>query len=106
FLLSAIVLITVSLSYGQGTVRGKITDEKGETIIGAGVVEKTNHSVWSISDLDGNYSLKIPDSVEQTIVVSFVSYKTIEEIVHPLNGEVIVRNYVLTSASKEIKEVQ
>ena len=29
---------------GQGIVRGKITDENGETIIGATVVQKDNHS--------------------------------------------------------------
>lgn len=94
-----------ALSFGQGTVRGKITDENGETVIGATVVQKTNHSVWSVADLDGNYAIKIPDSLPQTIVISFISYQTIEENVQLRNGQVITKNFVMQPSAHETKEV-
>jgi hypothetical protein len=94
------------VSNGQGTMRGKITDENGETIIGATVVQKDNHSVWSVADLDGAYSIKIPDSLPHVVVVSFISLKTIEENVQLKDGAVIVRNFTLKSAAVETREAQ
>src|SRR5689334_9937070 len=101
----AVALFIAVLSRGQGTVRGKITDENGETVIGATVVQKNNHSVWAVADLDGNYSIKIPDSLPQFIVVSFISYQPIEEPVQLKDGQVIVKNFILKSAAHETKEV-
>src|SRR4051812_30210405 len=85
--------------FGQGTVRGKITDENGESVIGATVVQKDNHSVWAVADLDGNYSLKVPDSIPLTIVVSFISYGSIEEKIQLKNGQVLIKNYSLKPAA-------
>ena len=98
-------MMAAACCFSQGTVRGKITDENGETIIGATVVQKTNHSVWSVADLDGNYALKIPDSLPQIMVISFISYQTIEEPVQLRNGEVVVRNFILKTSAHETKEV-
>jgi len=104
-LITVLFLFGYAVSFAQGTVRGKITDENGETVIGATVVQKTNHSVWSVTDLDGNYSIKIPDSLPQTIVISIISYKSIEENVQLKNGQVLVKNFVMKSAAHETKEV-
>ena len=93
-------------SMGQGTIRGKVKDENGEPIIGASVVLKSNRSYGTTTDLDGNYSLLIADSATQVIVVSFISYKSVEESIHPVNGEVVVKNYFLEPASLGIKEVE
>ena len=106
FLTAVIALATCSISFGQGTVRGKITDKNGETIIGATVVLKENKGIGSVTDIDGNYSFKITDSSVQTLVVSFISFETIEEVVHPHNGEVVIKNFVLKTSSKEITEVR
>ncbi|HXU26488.1 MAG TPA: TonB-dependent receptor, partial [Bacteroidia bacterium] len=92
-------LLSVSFCFGQGTVRGKITDNTGEALIGATVVIKAKTSSGVMADLDGNYSIKVTDTTEQTIVVSYVSYKNQEFVVHPINGEVIVKDFVLVSAS-------
>ncbi len=93
-------------SFSQGTVRGKITDENGETIIGATIVLKANKSIGTITDFDGNYSLAIKDSTLQTIIISFVSYKPIEENVKLKKGEVLIRNFSLKPNQNEIKEVE
>jgi len=103
--------ITISLlysfqSFSQGILRGKITDENGETVIGATIVLKANKGIGTITDFDGNYSLTIKDSSEQTILVSFVSFKAIEEIVKLRKGEVIIRNFSLKPNQLDIKEVE
>lgn len=103
FLFSQFVFLHIAFS--QGTIRGKISDENGETLIGVTVVQKSNKALGCASDFDGNYSLKISDTTEQILVVSFISYQTIEIAVHPKNGEVIVKDIVLKSSSQTIKEV-
>ncbi|MFZ9942528.1 MAG: TonB-dependent receptor domain-containing protein [Bacteroidia bacterium] len=93
-------------AYGQGIVRGKITDETGQTVIGATVVLKSNPGVGAVSDFDGNYSLKITDAGPQVIVVSFVSYNKIEATVNPTNNAVEIRNFTLVPQSQEIAGVE
>lgn len=92
--------------YGQGTVRGKITDENGEAIIGATVVLKSNRGIGSITDLDGNYSVKIPDSTAQVLIVSFLSYSTLEIPVQVSKGAVLAKNSGLKPASQAINQVE
>ena len=41
-------------------IKGNVTDQAGETIISASVVVKGT-SVGTITDLDGNYELNVPD---------------------------------------------
>lgn len=100
-------IIAFQLIYSQGTVRGKITDKNGETLIGVTVVLKSNPGTGASTDLDGNYSLKIKDSTEQTLVISYISFQTIEQKVNPHNGEVIVKDFVMQDASaKELGVVE
>lgn len=87
--------------FAQGTVRGKISDKNGETLIGVTVVLKSNPGVGATTDLDGNYTLKIKDSVPQTLVISYISYQTIEQTVNPHNGEIIVKDFVMKDAASQ-----
>src|ERR1700744_5911864 len=98
-LVVAINLLAISVSFAQGIIRGKITDNTGEALIGAIVKLKNSTTGAVMADLDGNYSFKVTDTAAQTIVVSYVSYKTQEEIVNPHNGEVIIKDFVLVSAT-------
>lgn len=71
------IMIGVS-SFAQNVmkdIKGMVCDENGEPIIGASVVVKGT-STGTISDLDGNFNLSVPD--KSVIVVSFVGYKTQE----------------------------
>lgn len=98
-------LMAFSAVFAQGTVRGKVTDENGEAMISATVILKSNNTIGTVTDLDGNYTLNLPDTSAQFIVVSVIGYKRIEELVHPKKGEVILKNFSLQSAATEIKEV-
>lgn len=52
------------------TVKGNVTDSKGETVIGASVVEKGNTKNGAITDLDGNFTIKVPSKA--LLVVSYI----------------------------------
>lgn len=67
--------------YAQNiTVKGHVKDAFGG-VIGANVVEKGNTSNGTITDLDGNFMLSVPQGA--TLVVSFIGYKTQEVAAAP-----------------------
>lgn len=57
------------------TVKGTVNDKMG-AVIGATVKEKGNEQNGAITDLDGNFTLKVSQGA--TLVVSFIGYKTVE----------------------------
>ncbi len=77
-MLMMLVLFGVA-SWAQNgiTVKGKVTDASGEALMGASVVVKGNSSLGTISDLDGNFTLKVP-SEQTTIVISYVGMNSKE----------------------------
>lgn len=104
-----IIVLNISFIYSvfsQGIIRGKISDKNGETLIGVTLVLKANPGVGVTTDLDGNYSFKILDSTPQIILISYISFNNIEETVNPRNGEIIVKNFVMQDASKELGVVE
>lgn len=57
-------------------VSGVVKDSTGEPVIGANVREKGNPSNGTITDIDGNFTLKVaPGAV---LEISFIGYKTVE----------------------------
>lgn len=63
----------------EKTIKGVITDKQnGERLPGVSILLKGT-STGSISDTEGNYSLRVPDNVKSTLVFSFIGYKK-EEI--------------------------
>ena len=62
------------LAFAQQTISGSVTDESGLPLPGATVaVEGT--STGTTTDFDGNYSIQAADG--QTLVISFVGYKSV-----------------------------
>jgi outer membrane receptor protein involved in Fe transport len=62
----------------SGTIRGVVTDaHRGETIIGANVrIEGTN--IGAATGLDGDFEISRVEPGKYTIVISYISYKTIK----------------------------
>lgn len=100
FLGIAMLLCLIPLyAFSQSVViRGIVKDARGETVIGASVVEKgTTHG--TITDLDGNFELQVDP--KSTLVVSFVGFKT-QEI--PVNGKTSF-NIILKEDTEVLDEV-
>ena len=99
-------LASVLNCVGQGTMRGKITDSNGETLIGVSVVLKNNKGIGTITDFDGNYSLTISETIPTTILISYVGFQSYEEVVHLNDGQVLIKNIILKSSSLQMKEFE
>jgi len=61
----------------QNKITGTVKDDKGLTIPGVSVYVKGSTSIATVTDLDGNFSLEVPDNAK-TLVFSFIGMKTIE----------------------------
>lgn len=68
---------------GQTTINGKIVDNEGTALIGASVLEKGSSSNGTVTDLDGNFTLRVSENAE-AIVVSYTGFSSQE---FPLNGQ-------------------
>ncbi len=75
-LLTSMIALTVLVVQAQNrTVSGRIVDDTGEALIGASVTIKGTSS-GTVTDIDGNFSLSVPDGA--VLVVSYVGYATQE----------------------------
>ena len=61
----------------QFTVKGVVVDSNGEPVIGGGVALKSNQTVGTVTDIDGNFSLAVPGD-NAVLVVSFIGMETVE----------------------------
>ncbi len=72
-LLLALLLIPVSaFAQNQRTVKGTVSDENGEPLIGANV-QIADAALGTTTDIDGNYSLRVPASAK-SLIFSYVGY--------------------------------
>ena len=72
-LLLSLLFTCVNLQ-AQNVTKGTVTDATGEPVIGATVMEKGNAKNATVTDIDGNFSLKV--SGNNPIVISYVGMKT------------------------------
>ena len=70
------LLLVVGSVQAQNVTKGTVTDQTGEPVIGATVMEKGNPSNATVTDFDGNFSLKV--SGKSPIVISYIGLKTKE----------------------------
>ncbi len=84
----------------QRVIRGRVTDEKGEPIVGANVwVKGTTTGV--ATDANGDYSLRIgPDA--KSLNASFIGYSEAEKRIMP---GVEIYNFSLMSEARKLDEV-
>jgi hypothetical protein len=104
-LLLFILIIGSQDLFAQGTVRGKVTDEAGEAVIGGVVSVKEDKSKAVSTDLDGNFSLKVADLNEFTLVISYLGYVPVEERIVFKGDQIIVKNFSLKPSTTNIQEL-
>ena len=75
YLLLLLALMVSMASNAQG-ILGTVTDDAGEAVIGASVVEKGNPQNGTITDFDGKFTIKVSEGTP--IVVSYIGYTSQE----------------------------
>jgi TonB-linked SusC/RagA family outer membrane protein len=77
--LSVVVLFFLSLglnAYAQNkSVKGTVTDEQGEPLIGVSVTVVGNQNIGTATDENGNYSIQMPPK-SSVLKFSYIGYKT------------------------------
>ena len=79
-------------------ITGVVTDGKGEPVPGANVIQRGTTN-GTISDIDGKFSLEVPDNA--TLVISFIGYVTKNIAV----GHKEIFNITLLEDSRKLDEV-
>lgn len=92
------LLFVAQVALAQITVKGRVIDDLGEGVIGASIVQKGTQNA-TITDFDGNYSIKVPSNA--TLVISYVGFVT-QEI--PVAGKNTI-NVTLAEDKQTLSEV-
>lgn len=73
-----VILITTITAYGQTTISGNVKDGgTGDQLAGVNIIVKGT-ILGTITDGDGNFTLKVNQSPPLTIVLSFIGFRTQE----------------------------
>lgn len=97
------ILAFVSISaYAQSlTVTGKVIDSEGYEVIGGSVTIKGAAGIGTVTDVNGNYSLKVNDASKDVLVFSYVGM-TSQEV--KVNGKNVI-NVTLKADAVLLDEV-
>ena len=95
YLLAGIGLISAQTTRVTGTV---ISDEDGDSVIGASIVVKGATGVGTITDVNGTFTLNVPSGAT-TLIVSYIGMKTLEVPVSP------TMRIILSSDAQSLDEV-
>lgn len=85
-------------------VKGKVIDvATGEPLPGASVVLSTNRTVGVVTDIDGNFSIEVPQGMP-SLVISFVGYQdeTLELSKQDLTKEITIK---MITSTEELEDV-
>jgi outer membrane receptor protein involved in Fe transport len=97
------VFVCLNSSFGQTKLSGTITDGNDNSpLIGANVYVKSINK-GTTADLNGNYSLQLPDGVH-SVSFSFISYETVTKTVE-IKGQPQKLNIALNPNAENLKEV-
>jgi hypothetical protein len=64
------------LAQAQRSISGKVTDAKGEALIGASVLVKGSTG-GTVSNMDGTYSISVPTG-SNILIFSYTGFNTVE----------------------------
>ena len=110
-LILAMVVTTIGFAFAQKTVTGTVSDSKGEPMVGASILVKGT-TTGTISDVDGKYSLKVPEGAT-TLSVSFAGFTSQDvalgasSVVDVSLAESVLQEVVITAlgVSKQAKAI-
>lgn len=74
-------IISYTHAQGQITVRGTVVDDNNTPLIGVSIVPQSNAENGTITDMDGNFSLKA--SAGEILIFSYVGFNEVKEPAKP-----------------------
>lgn len=77
WLMAILLMVPIGLSAQEITVKGNVTDSTGEGVIGASVVEKGNAGNGTITDINGDFTLKVSGKGKK-LVISYIGMQAQE----------------------------
>lgn len=88
-LLVAVITLGLSASAQTRSVQGTVIDaENGEPLIGVSVTVGTENKNGVTTDIDGNFSIKVPASAK-SLTVSYIGYQT--QVVSIKDGKMLIQ---------------
>ncbi len=93
-------LLTAGFTFAQGTVRGKVVDPSGEAVIGAKVMLTDTSGFIGKTDMDGNYSIKVPDAQPHAFRITLLGYDTLKTTISVANNQVLVEDFIIKEREK------
>lgn len=76
-LLSLLFLSSSLVAQNKSMIKGLVVDDKNQPLIGATVIIKNIKNSGVISDVNGRFTLNVPEG-KNTLVISYIGYKTQE----------------------------
>nr|WP_203558623.1 TonB-dependent receptor [Bacteroides sp. 51] len=72
FLLLCMLFYSLVITAQSGIlIKGTVVDDNNESIIGANITLKGNNSIGTITDIDGNFQITVPNS-NAVLIISFI----------------------------------
>jgi TonB-linked SusC/RagA family outer membrane protein len=101
---TGILLVLPALAFGQLTIHGKVTDERGEPLVAANVLI-VGTTYGAASDDQGNYRVLIPAPTGETVIeVRYLGYKSARETVTQTSG-IVELNFSLAIDALQFDEI-
>ena len=88
-LLTLALFSFVLVSFSQTEISGNVTDDSGVPVTGANVIIKGSSS-GAVTDFDGKYKFSTDLTGQQTLVVSYLGYETVEKVIDCNGGSLTV----------------
>jgi outer membrane receptor protein involved in Fe transport len=99
------ILIAHFATSQTGKITGKVQNEKGDPIIGASIIYRTDVTIGSVSDHNGNYLLEVPAGPAKLICrASGMVTDTLS--INVVESKTIIRDIVMSSFVLELEGVE
>lgn len=103
-ILFLILFLTLSaMTVMAGTIRGTITDKQTKEPLTGATIQVAGSTTGAVADIDGNYSLQVPDGVYD-LAVRYVGYVDITARQVKVNGETVL-NFEMETDAQTLGEV-
>ncbi len=103
--LFAILTIGLSTQAQRGKITGRVIDEKGEAIMGASVIYRSDVTIGAVSDDNGNYLLELPVG-KVRILCRYTSMITDTLDITIIENVTISRDIMLKAYVQEVEGVE